>query len=73
MTADEAKDAHDRIWAVRERIKIICLAILNYTNDPNSHIIKLICGKGGILNLKRVTLKYLETTTEVNQFLKELG
>ncbi len=70
MIPEQVKQAHDRIWAVREKINLRYISVFDHTGD--CHHIKIHCGQPGILNINSLDTNYFSTTEQVNQFLKEL-
>lgn len=70
MTADEVKDAHDRIWAVKDKLGILHIAII-VAKTPYKIVHSIA------LTYERTKYNYQGKhflfTSEVNQFLKELG
>jgi hypothetical protein len=66
MTADEVKECHDRIWAVREKARIWNIEIGESLSNKDNWFIQLH-HYGGIGQEKTFWFK-----SEVNQFLKEL-
>lgn len=72
MTADEVKDAHDRIWAVREKIELGSIFVQKDVKTKTWSI--SITGVSTINLVIKGRFSYVFTiTSEVNQFLKELG
>lgn len=63
MTADEVKDAHDRIWAVREKLPHT-ISYLRIINFGTHYRLDLIC--------KNNYSRFFDSKEQVNQFLKEL-
>jgi len=59
MTADEVKDAHDRIWAVREKAGINHISVFNY--DGTGWWLRIIYGEKGVVLIPSLNNKYLAT------------
>lgn len=71
MTADEVKECHDRIWAVRKKISLRTITIAPYISEDNFRIDIQYNAKRG-LPIYSFRYHTFTTKTEVNQFLKEL-
>jgi len=71
MTADEVKEYHDRIWAVRKKIKLRKIIIDKTAGSFSAKVRYFI-----IIDFRKGTrniYKSFLTISSVNQFLKELG